>query len=55
VALADRAEPIGCGPFMTVDQTKDPDMQAVIAWISEVFDPMDEHGPLGGDRRSTGR
>jgi glucokinase len=54
VALADRAEPIGCSPFMTVDQTRDPDMQAVIAWISEVFDPRDEHGPLCGDRHSTG-
>jgi hypothetical protein len=29
-------------------------MQAVIAWISEVFDPRDEHGPLCGDRHSTG-
>ncbi|MBB4273408.1 ROK family protein [Rhizobium mongolense] len=37
VELADRAEPIGCGPFLIVDQTTDPDMQAVVNWISEIF------------------
>lgn len=38
VALADRAEPMGCGSVMTVDQTKEPDMEAVLAWVSQVFD-----------------
>jgi len=42
VVLADRAEPIGCGPCMTVDQTKEPDMQAVANWIWGVFDPTEE-------------
>ncbi|WFU06023.1 ROK family protein (plasmid) [Rhizobium sp. CB3171] len=37
VALADRAEPMECGPSMTVDQTKEPDMDEVTAWISTVF------------------
>jgi len=43
VVLADRAEPIGCGPWMTIDQTREPDMQAVTDWISGVFDPTEEH------------
>ncbi|MDL2398707.1 ROK family protein [Rhizobium mayense] len=38
VALADRAEPMGCGAVMTVDQTKEPDIVDVTAWISKVFD-----------------
>jgi len=38
VALADRAEPMGCGAVMTVDQTKEPDMEAILAWVSRVFD-----------------
>ncbi|MEF0942218.1 ROK family protein [Rhizobium sp. BR 362] len=37
VALADRAEPMQCGPSMIVDQTKEPDMDDVTAWISKVF------------------
>ncbi|MDL2409368.1 ROK family protein [Rhizobium calliandrae] len=38
VALADRAEPMGCGAVMTVDQTKEPDMADVTGWISKVFE-----------------
>ena len=38
VALADRAEPMGCGAVMTVDQTKEPDMEAILAWVSQVFE-----------------
>jgi len=37
VALADRAEPMGCGAVMTIDQTKELDMDAVVAWVSQVF------------------
>ncbi|UJW77621.1 ROK family protein [Rhizobium sp. SL42] len=46
VVLADCAEPIGCGPFLTVDQTREPDIQGVIDWISGVFNPTDEHRRL---------
>jgi glucokinase len=35
--LADRAEPMACGVSKTVDQTKEPDMDSITAWISEVF------------------
>ncbi|MDK4701930.1 ROK family protein [Rhizobium sp. CNPSo 4062] len=38
IALADRAEPMGCGAVMTVDQTEEPDMEAVMAWLSKVFE-----------------
>ncbi|KAA1180477.1 ROK family protein [Rhizobium tropici] len=38
MALADRAEPMGCGAVMTVDQTKEPDMDAILAWVWRVFD-----------------
>ncbi|WP_168879520.1 ROK family protein [Rhizobium sp. P28RR-XV] len=38
IALADRAEPMGCGAVMTVDQTKEPDMNAILAWVWRVFD-----------------
>ncbi|OCJ06993.1 transcriptional regulator [Rhizobium sp. AC27/96] len=38
VALADRAEPMGCGAVMTIDQTKEPDMEAILAWVSRVLD-----------------
>lgn len=38
VALADRAEPMGCGAVMSIDQTKEPDMEAILAWVSQVFD-----------------
>lgn len=38
VALADRAEPMGCGAVMTVDQTKEPDMEAILAWVCEILD-----------------
>lgn len=38
IALADRAEPMGCGPVMTVDRTLEPDMDAIMAWVSQVFD-----------------
>ncbi len=38
IALADRAEPTGCGAVMTVDQTREPDMDAIMAWLSQVFD-----------------
>lgn len=37
IALADRAEPMGCGAVMTVDQTQEPDMAAIMAWLSKVF------------------
>ncbi|MQB41289.1 ROK family protein [Rhizobium sp. ICMP 5592] len=37
--LADRAEPMACGALRTVDQTKEPDMDSITAWISEMFDP----------------
>lgn len=37
IALADRAEPMGCGAVMTVDQTKEPDIEAILAWVSQVF------------------
>ncbi len=37
IALADRAEPMGCGAVMTVDQTKEPDMEAILAWVYQVF------------------
>ncbi|MFT4184603.1 MAG: ROK family protein [Rhizobium sp.] len=37
VVLADRAEPMGCGALMTVDQTKEPNMDDIAAWISDVF------------------
>ena len=37
IALADRAEPMGCGAVMSVDQTKEPDMDAILAWIWRVF------------------
>jgi glucokinase len=46
VALADRAEPIGCGPCMTVDQTREPDMGAVTNWVSQVFGEPDAHAYL---------
>ncbi|MGV1836108.1 ROK family protein [Rhizobium rhizogenes] len=36
--LADRAEPMACGALRTVDQTKEPDMDSITAWISEMFD-----------------
>ncbi|MGY5777347.1 ROK family protein [Rhizobium sp. LEGMi135b] len=39
IALADRAEPMGCGAVMTVDQTREPDMAAIMAWLSGVFEP----------------
>lgn len=35
--LADRAEPMACGALRTVDQTKEPDMDSIMAWISEMF------------------
>ncbi|MFB2564273.1 ROK family protein [Rhizobium sp. IMFF44] len=38
IALADRAEPMGCGAVMTVDQTEEPDMEAVMTWLSKVFE-----------------
>ena len=38
IALADRAEPMGCGAVMTVDQTQEPDIEAVLSWLSHVFD-----------------
>lgn len=38
VALADRAQPMGCGAVMTVDQTKEPDMEAILAWVYEALD-----------------
>lgn len=37
VVLADRAEPMGCGALMTVDQTKEPNIDDIAAWISDVF------------------
>ena len=37
VALADRAKPMECGPVMAIDQTKEPDMDNITAWISKVF------------------
>lgn len=37
IVLADRAEPMGCGALMTVDQTKEPNMDDIAAWISDVF------------------
>ncbi|OJF89798.1 ROK family protein [Pararhizobium antarcticum] len=37
VTLADRAEPIGVGPVMTIDQTLEPDMPCIMAWISGIF------------------
>ncbi|OBZ94759.1 transcriptional regulator [Pararhizobium polonicum] len=46
VALADRAEPIGCGPCMTVDQTREPDMGVVTDWVSQVFGEPEEHADL---------
>jgi glucokinase len=51
VALADRAEPMGCGPLMTVDQTKEPDMLAVTTWISEVFGPGKDTWQIFADRQ----
>ena len=36
--LADCAEPMACGALRTVDQTKEPDMESITAWISEMFD-----------------
>ncbi|WP_349959827.1 ROK family protein [Rhizobium sp. ZPR3] len=38
IALADRAEPMGCSAVMTVDQTQEPDMGAIMAWLSKVFE-----------------
>ena len=38
IALADRAEPMGCGAVMTVDQTQEPDMGTIMAWLSKVFE-----------------
>ena len=38
MVLADRAEPMGCGAVMTIDQTKEPDMDAILAWVRRVFD-----------------
>jgi glucokinase len=38
IALADRAEPMGGGAVMTVDRTQEPDMEAILAWIWQVFD-----------------
>ncbi|ASW08335.1 ROK family protein [Rhizobium sp. 11515TR] len=38
ITLADRAEPMGCGAVMTVDQTKEPDMEVILAWVWQVFD-----------------
>ncbi|MFK0164109.1 ROK family protein [Rhizobium sp. NPDC090279] len=37
IALADRAEPMGCGVVMTVDQTREPDMEAILTWLLQVF------------------
>ena len=37
ITLADRAEPMGCGAVMTVDQTKEPDMEVILAWVWQVF------------------
>jgi glucokinase len=37
IALADRAEPMGCGAVMTIDQTQEPDMEAITAWLSQIF------------------
>lgn len=37
IGLADRAEPMACGAVMTIDQTQEPDMETILAWLSQVF------------------
>lgn len=37
IALADRAGPMSCGAVMTIDTTREPDMEAIMSWVLQVF------------------